>query len=119
MARNDVDYIPRRGVDESAPPGRFREGASDVDERDTQVTAWISGAGWMIGGAVGVVAGLLASFIPGLGIEWWVGVLIGFFVGITVGALVLGRLTLRALDDEAYGNIPRTTRRGRGSYGPR
>ena len=119
MARNvrDVRY-ENPELDESTPPGRFREGAKDIDERDATVTTWISGAGWLIGGAVGVIAGLVVSFIPGTGIAWWAGVMIGFLVGITVGALVLGRLSMKVLEDEAYGNIPKTNRRGRG-YGSR
>jgi hypothetical protein len=113
-----TDREEKNATDPSTPPGEFRHGVKDADLTETGVVAGVSIFGFVIAGVIGVIVGLLAALVPAFGIPWWGGVVIGFFVGITLGGFVFARFGLEAVSDESYGNIPKT-RGGSRRYHPR
>jgi hypothetical protein len=103
-----TDRDEKKATDPSTPPGEFRYGVKDPDAAETEVVAGVSIFGLVLAAVIGVVVGLLAALVPAFGIPWWGGVVIGFFVGATLGGFVFARLGLETVSDEPYGNIPKT-----------
>jgi hypothetical protein len=101
-------------TDPSTPPGEFRHGVKDPDAAETELVAGVSLLGFVLAGVIGVAVGVLAALVPAFGIPWWGGVIIGFFVGMTLGGFVFARLGLESVSDEPFGNIPKTRRDTRG-----
>lgn len=108
-----TDREEKKATDPSTPPGEFRRGVKEPDVAETETVAGVSMVGWVLAGLIGVGVGLVAALVPAFGIPWWGGVLIGFFVGITLGGLVFARFALESVSEESFGNIPKTRDRTR------
>ena len=102
-----TDREQKQAHDPVTPAGHEQEA---IQERDADDASFLTGAtlaGLMVAGLIGLGVGLVVALVPGIGLDWWGGVIIGVLVGIVIGAFVVGRLALRSVDDEAHGNTPK------------
>ncbi len=75
----------------------------ETDAVSTNRLALPTVGGVIAGGVIGAIVGLIVSTIPAIGLDWWLGLVIGAFVGITLGGFVAGRLALNTADGGASG----------------
>ena len=73
---------------------RGRSVQREADETVAGFVAWPAIWGALAGGAIGALIGLLFAVVPGWGLNYWAGIICGFFGGITIGGLVGARVVL-------------------------
>jgi hypothetical protein len=78
-----------------------------LDQHESSFVTGTAIFGIIVGGVIGGALGLIAAIFPV--IDWWMGLIIGFFAGATFAAFVTTRLGLRSLADES---LPPPVKRG-------